>query len=128
MNIPFTVAGIIMVLTTAIHLFAGGPEYHAVYQSTLPTAHLASMAAVLWHAVTVNLMVFAGAYFWLARHPSLPLFVALTAMQIGWAGLFLFYGLTMLGTPWPMPQWVIFLVTPLISLAAVRRPAFLRTS
>ncbi len=121
MNIPITIAGAIMVLTTGVHVFAGGPEYHDVYQTVLPTAHLASMAAVLWHAITINLIVFAVAYFWLAQHPSRPLMIALAAMQIGWIGLFLFYGTSMLGSLWPMPQWVIFSATVLLTIYGARQ-------
>jgi hypothetical protein len=116
MNIPLTIAGAIMTLTAGIHVFAGGPEYHDAFQTVLPTPHLAAMSAVLWHAITVNLIVFAGAYFWLARHPSRPLMIALAAMQIGWTMLFVFYGTTMLGSLWPMPQWIIFGVTVLLTL------------
>ncbi len=121
MNIPLTLAGAIMVLTTGIHFFAGGPEYHDIYQDVLPTAHLAAMSAVLWHAITVNLIVFSGAYFWLARHPSRPLLITLAAMQIGWTALFIVYGTTMLGSLWPMPQWVIFLATVLLTIYGARQ-------
>lgn len=121
MNIPLTLAGTIMTLTAGIHVFAGGPEYHAVYQTVLPTAHLAAMSAVLWHAITINLIVFAGAYFWLSRHPSRPLLIALAAMQAGWTLLFLFYGATMLGSLWPMPQWVIFTATVLLTIYGLRQ-------
>ena len=33
----------------------------------------------------------------------------LTAIQTGFAALFLFYGQTMLGTVWVLAQWTIFL-------------------
>lgn len=121
MNIPHAIAAGLMILTAGIHVFAGGPEYHDAYQTILPNAHLASMAAVLWHAVTVNLIVFAVAFFWLMRHPSAPLAIALTVVQLGWAALFLFYGLTMLGSPWPMPQWAIFVAIPLLTLYGMRQ-------
>ncbi|MCK0094835.1 hypothetical protein MWU60_04590 [Yoonia sp. F2084L] len=122
MNRPLIIAACLMVLTTAIHVFAGGPEYHVIYQDVLPTAHLASMAAVLWHAVTINLLLLAAALFWLARHPNPALSVAVCAMQLGWAGLFLFYGIGMLGSPWAMPQWVIFLAIPLLTFYGTTRP------
>lgn len=121
MNIPLNLAGAIMVLTTAVHVFAGGPEYHDVYQTVLPTPHLAAMSAVLWHAITINLIVFAGAYFWLALYPSRPLLIAIVAMQTGWILLFLFYGVSMLGSLWLMPQWVIFLTVLLLSFYGAAR-------
>ena len=121
MNIPLATAAGLMTLTIGAHVFGGGPEYHAVYQQVLPTPHLSSMAAVLWHAVTISLAVFAAALIWLARNPSPPLAYAISAMQIGWAALFLFYGLTMLGSPWPMAQWTIFIIIPLLTLYGVRK-------
>lgn len=114
-----------MVLTFGIHVFAGGPEYHVAYQDTLPTAHLAAMAAVLWHAVSVNLLVIAAALLWLARYPNRALAFTLCVMQLGWAVLFLFYGITTLGSPWPMPQWVIFLATPLLTIYGSRQRAMI---
>lgn len=120
MNIPLVSAAGLMTLTVAAHVFGGGPQYHAPYQEILP-AQLASMAAVLWHAVTISLIVFAAALFWLVRHPSAPLAYAISAMQIGWAGLFLFYGLTMLGSPWPMAQWTIFIIIPLLTFYGIRQ-------
>lgn len=120
MNIPLAIAAGLMVLTIGAHVFGGGPEYHAAYQQVLPP-YLASMAAVLWHAVTISLTVFALALIWLIRHPSPPLAYAISAMQIGWAALFLFYGFTMLGSPWPMAQWTIFIIIPLLTLYGVRQ-------
>jgi hypothetical protein len=121
MNIPVAIAAGLMTLTIGAHVFGGGPEYHVVYQQVLPTQHLASMAAVLWHAVTVSLIVFLGALFWLVGHPSRPLAFAISAVQLGWAALFLFYGITMLGSVWPMPQWVIFIAIPLLTLYGTRQ-------
>ena len=123
MNIPLTLAAGLMALTAGIHVFAGGPEYHAIYQDILPTPYLASMAAVLWHAVTVNLIVFAAALLWLTARPSRGLAITISAMQLGWAVLFLYYGIGVLGSPWPMPQWVIFLIIPLLTLYGSRQAA-----
>ncbi|WP_341366176.1 hypothetical protein [Yoonia sp. BS5-3] len=121
MNIPYAAAGGLMLLTAGIHVFAGGPEYHSSFQTQLPNQHLASMAAVLWHAVTINLLVFAAAYLWLSKYPSTAVMAVVGVIQLGWAGLFLFYGITMLNSPWPMPQWVIFLAIPLLSLYGLHK-------
>ena len=121
MNIPIIICAAFMTLITGVHVIGGGPEYHAEYQSTLPTAHLTSMAGVLWHAITVNLAVMSVSLFWLARNPSAPLAAALSAIQIGWAVLFLYYGLTQLGSPWPMPQWIPFLLIPLLTFYGLRQ-------
>lgn len=122
MNIPLLIATVVTCLTVLLHIFGGGPQYHDAYQQVLTSPELAAMAAVLWHAVTVCLIVFAAALAWLARHPNRPLAIALSAMQFGWAALFVFYGITMLGTLWIMPQWVIFCAIPLLTLYGSRQP------
>ncbi|WP_368183897.1 hypothetical protein [Aestuariibius sp. HNIBRBA575] len=115
MSKPLIAVTALMALTTLVHVFLGGPEYADSFRATLPADHLRSMAMVLWHAVTVNLIVFTCAYAFLSRHQNLPLHYALAAIQIGWSGLFLWYGATMLGSIWPMPQWVIFVMAPALA-------------
>ncbi|MCC5960104.1 MAG: hypothetical protein JJU08_12275 [Rhodobacteraceae bacterium] len=108
-------ASALMGLTFLIHVFAGGPEVHDQLQTALHDDGLAAFAAILWHAVSVVLAVLAiGLWVLAARHdPSLE--GILSAIQIGFAALFVFYGLTRLGTLAPMPQWIIFLSIPALT-------------
>ena len=50
-----------------------------------------------------------------------PLFWMVFAALAGFAGMFLFYGLTDLGTLWPMPQWIIFLAVAGLMVWGERR-------
>ena len=67
------------------------------------------MSMVLWHAVTVMLAHLSLAYLWLARDPNAGLVHFTSAFQVGWSGLFIYYGLTIVGNLWVMPQWIGFL-------------------
>ena len=108
-------AAALMGATVLIHVFAGGPEVHAPLQAALPDPGLAAFAALLWHAVTVVLIVLAYGLWVLAGRRDPALEITLSGVQIGFAGLFLFYGLTRLGTVWDMPQWLIFLALPALT-------------
>ena len=122
MHRPTLIAAILMSLTLGVHVIAGGQEVHAGLQSALGNDGLRAFAAVLWHAVTVVLVVFAIALLWLAWHPNLALKATLGAVQAGFAVIFLFYDMTRLGTVWPMPQWIIFLIIPALTLLPTRQP------
>lgn len=105
----------LMAITFFIHVFSGGPEVHAPLQSALVDEGLAAYAALLWHAVSVVLAVLAAGLWILAQRNDLPLEAILSAIQLGFAGLFVFYGLTRLGSLQIMPQWIIFLVIPALT-------------
>lgn len=108
-------AAALMGATVLIHVFAGGADVHLPLQATLADSGLAAIAAVLWHAVTVVLIVLACGLWVLARRHDPALETVLAGIQIGFAALFLVYGLTRLGTVWDMPQWVIFLAIPALT-------------
>lgn len=108
-------AAALMGLTFFIHVFGGGPEVHDPLQAALTDPFLAAFAAVLWHAVTVVLAVLAGGLWVLAQRHDPALEVILSGIQLGFAALFVFYGLTRLGTMMPMNQWIIFLAIPALT-------------
>ena len=81
--------------------------------SGLPVG-LRAISAVLWHAVTVILLVMGAGAAWLAHRPEPGLALALIAICLGWSGLFLWYGRRMLGSVLPMPQWALFLPLALL--------------
>lgn len=108
-------AAALMGATVLIHVIAGGADVHAPLQAALPDPALAAFAAVLWHAVTVVLIVLAYGLWVLGGRRDPALETILSGVQIGFAALFLFYGLTRLGTVWDMPQWLIFLALPALT-------------
>ena len=108
-------AAALMGLTVLLHLFGGGPEVHAPLQAALTDPLLAAFATVLWHAVTVVLAVLAGGLWVLAQRRDPALEAILSGIQLGLAALFVFYGVTRLGTVMPMNQWIIFLAIPALT-------------
>jgi hypothetical protein len=108
-------AAALMGLTVLIHVFGGGPEVHDPLQVALSDPFLAAFAAVLWHMVTVALVVLAGGLWVLAKRHDSALEAILSGIQLGFAAVFVFYGLTRLGTVMPMNQWIIFLIIPALT-------------
>ena len=116
MNIPILVATGLMALTWIAHVFGGGPEINAPLQASDLPDYLRAMSGVLWHMATTCLTVFFFALAWLVRHPNAALTWVLSLVQLGWAGLFIYYGASQLGSLWPMPQWSVFLLIPALTL------------
>ncbi len=108
-------AATLMGLTVLLHIFGGGPEVHDPLQVALSDPFLAAIAAVLWHMVTWVLVVLAGGLWVLARRRDLALEAILSGIQLGFAALFVAYGLARLGTVIPMSQWIIFLIIPILT-------------
>ncbi|MGH1331689.1 MAG: hypothetical protein ACRBBK_12470 [Paracoccaceae bacterium] len=116
MNKPIFAAAIIMTATIFLHVIGGGEEVHVPMQAGGLSPFLAAFAAVLWHAVTVVLIIMALALFWLARHPNRPLALALIGLMLGWSAVFILYGAVRLGDLWQMPQWTIFTTVPALMI------------
>ena len=123
MRYPTLAAAILTAATFALHVWGGGPEFNQPLQASALPAELRAMSGVLWHAVSVELAVFAVALLWLARTPNLPMSVTLAAIQLGFAGLFLWYGYALLGSIWVLPQWTIFLTLAALILWGSREKA-----
>lgn len=85
-------AAALMGAAVLIHVFAGGPDVHAPLQAALPDNGLAAFAAVLWHGITVVLIVLGYGLWVLAGRRDLALEIVLSGIQIGFAALFLFLG------------------------------------
>ncbi len=110
------VAAALMTLTVLIHVFLGGPEVMDPIRASTLDPLVIAVTNVVWHAITLLLAIFAVALFWLSRHANRPLWALVLAMQVGFALIFLGYGIADLGTIWPMSQWVIFLGIPALML------------
>lgn len=115
LNIPHALTAGLMAGVVLLHIIGGGAEVHIPIQASELTPTLAAFSAVLWHAVTVALIAFTGALAWMAYRPNLPLAVAVVVIQLGWAGLFIFYGIQRLDQLMIMPQWIIFTILPALT-------------
>lgn len=109
-NKPVLIAGLTMALTFFVHIFAGGPElYGPLRASSLSTIEIATFC-VVWHFTSMQLFLLAVALFFLAKYPNLALFCFTLVTAIGFAALFIGYGIIDLGSIWLMPQWIAFAV------------------
>ncbi len=108
MNIPLLAAAVLSAATFGLHVIGGGAEFHVPIQAVDMPLPLRAVSAILWHFVSAMLFLQAIAFGWLALRPNMPLAWFLSAVQLCFAGLFLFYGLTMLGSIWVLLQWTIF--------------------
>lgn len=116
MNRIMFIAAVLMFITVFVHIFMGGPEIYYPMLAIVDPDLLHAFVSVLWHAVTVVLICITGALVYLSYRPNQALAVTVSAIQIGFAGLFIYYGLTELGSLSPMPQWSIFIIIPAITL------------
>jgi len=116
MNIALLLAAGLMSLTVLVHVFLGGPEIMPPVRKASIPAHVRAVMDVIWHGITVVLICIAGGLFWLTWHDNTALLWVLSAIQIGFGLLFLWYGARQLRNLWTMPQWVIFLGVPALSL------------
>lgn len=123
MNRPTAAAGILLAATTLIHLFAGEGDVHRPLRSLVGDGEMGLYASVLWHAVTVVLAAMSAALIWAARAPrDRQGVVWLVAAQcLGFAMLFIGYGLALAGTLWLAPQWTLFLAATGLTAAGLRR-------
>lgn len=113
-------AALLMTLTVLIHVFVGGAEVMDPIRASTLDPLVIAVTNVVWHAITLQLALFVVGLFWLVQHQSRPLVAMMLAMQLGFALIFLGYGIADLGTLWPMPQWIIFLGIPALMLMGER--------
>lgn len=116
-------AGAFSILTSALHVIGGGPEFHGpALQSTLPDQWKAAFSTI-WHGVTAILFL-NGAFLIFAalalRKNTLLLWLELL-VNFCIAALFFGYGLVRLGTVLELPQWLAFLaISTSVGLALYR--------
>ncbi|MFT6675807.1 MAG: hypothetical protein ACJAVM_002000 [Sulfitobacter sp.] len=116
MNAIFLGTAAVMGLTTGFHVFAGGPVIMRPIRHSELSKPVKAVADVLWHGITVVLAVMAVGLGWLAYQPNAALLWMICAVQFGFAALFIWYGLRHLGNLKQLPQWIVFLMVPMLSV------------
>lgn len=111
----------LMAVTVVAHVFGGGPEVNDIVSASSLPQTVRSLSSVVWHGITLMLVLATLALAYLARHENFALEVFLAAWQLGVAALFIGYGLTQLGTLWLMPQWIVFIAIPLLTYVGSQR-------
>lgn len=116
MNVVIFLAAGLMTATVFVHVFVGGPVIMTPLRAAQLPRLVLSVLDVVWHGVTATLICLAAGLFWLAWHENPPLLWMINAIQIGYGGLFIWYGITQLRSLWQMPQWIIFLGVPALTI------------
>jgi hypothetical protein len=116
MNIPVLVAAGLMSVTVFVHVLMGGPEIMTPLRAAGLPPLVRAVMDVVWHGVTVVLICSAAALFWLTWNQNMALTMTVSAISIGFAALFIWYGITQLNTLWQMPQWIVFLGVPALTI------------
>ncbi|MBT2131388.1 hypothetical protein [Aliiroseovarius lamellibrachiae] len=120
MNKFMIAATVLMFATFLAHVLGGGPEIHAPIQASDLSPYLRAISAVIWHAITIILLVFSVALAGLIKYPNRALERVIIAIQLGFASLFLFYGMRLLGNVIDMPQWIAFMLIPAVMVIGRR--------
>jgi hypothetical protein len=121
MNAWLLASGIAALLLDLIHVFPGGREIHRPMVASTLAIHERAVWSIVWHGVTVVLALGGIALIAAAVTPEQAMALAALpiAIFLGFAGLFLFYGLTRLGTVRTLPQWVPFLIISGLGIAGL---------
>ena len=121
MNKWITAAAALMGLTVTAHVFGGGPEVNDIVSASDLPPTVRALSSVVWHGITLMLVLSTAALVYLAKHnnPALEAFLAI--WQLGLAMMFIGYGVVQLGTIWPMPQWTVFIAMPVMTYLGSRR-------
>jgi hypothetical protein len=108
--------------TLGIHVLAGGPEVHDPLLAADLSVVQKAFVSILWHAVTVVLLINSAALLIAAVTPRLR--AGLTGLVIAhyfaYAALFIGYDLSRLGDLMALPQWIIFLILVVLAQPGLR--------
>lgn len=121
LNTPVLFAGLAMALTFLVHVFVGGPELYTPLRASNLSMVEWSTLSVVWHFVSMQLLLLAVVLLYLARYHNVGLFSFVLATTIGFALLFIGYGIIDLHSVLLMPQWIAFVVVAGLMLWGVRR-------
>ncbi|MFN3606773.1 MAG: hypothetical protein ACK4SS_06185, partial [Cypionkella sp.] len=108
MNKTMAAAAVLSAATFCLHVIDGGADVHTPIQTSDLEASLRAISAVIWHFVSLILLLQSVAFWVLTKRPNWELAWFLTAIQFGFGALFIYYGLTMLESIWTKPQRVVF--------------------
>ena len=120
-NTPMMIAAGLTALGAAVHIWMGTPEILSPVLASSLDLTVQAVLAVVWHAISALLIVFALATAWLVTHRNTALGITLLALNAGFVVLFLAYGVALLRSVWPMPQWILFTAIAAAMTLGLRR-------
>ena len=122
-NKTIAVAGVLSFGLFALHVTGGGQSALVPALESDASDLVKAFIAVSFHGVTVNLIICSFMLMMAARSEThrTVLTSLVIADYLAFAGLFLFYGITRLGTVFLMIPWTIFLLIADISAISLFR-------
>ena len=122
MNYFMLSAAVVMGVTSAVHIFLGTHEIVAPVMQ-IDTLHpvIRNVTLVVWHMVTLFLILSATAMFMLVRHANLGLSVFLIALHAGFAAIFLHVNITVFSAIFTLPQRTAFALVAALMGKALRQ-------
>ncbi len=123
MNYWLVPAGSLSLVTLLAHVFGGGPEIiQPMFESELDST-VKAVLGVVWHEITFMLGINGVALIWVARDVRYqkPIIWLISCQYFAFAILFIMYGLSLLGSLIPMPQWSVFLVISALAIAGLKK-------
>ena len=122
--IPKLIPAILMFLTLLAHVIGGAIDVHSPLYEAAGTPALMAYTSIIWHMISFTIFMFFLALLWIAYYPNRPTALLLSITQIGYAILFITYGITHLGNIWEMPQWSIFILIPALTMWNIKKTPF----
>jgi len=122
-NKTIAVAGVLSFGLFALHVTGGGQSALVPALESDASDLVKAFIAVSFHGVTVNLIICSFMLMMAARSEThrTVLTSLVIADYLAFAGLFLFYGITWLGTVFLMIPWTIFLLIAVVSAIGLFR-------
>lgn len=122
-NKTIAVAGVLSFGLFALHVTGGGQSALVPALESDASDLVKAFIAVSFHGVTVNLIICSFMLMMAARSEThrTVLTSLVIADYLAFAGLFLFYGITRLGTVFLMIPWTIFLLIAVVSAIGLFR-------
>jgi len=121
MSYWISAAGVLSLVFVMFHIFGGGSGVHEPLLNSAQSVELKGYVSVIWHGVTASMLLCAALFLIAAR--NLRLRKALTLVAVvqfaAFAALFIFYGLTRMGSVLVMPQWIGFLLIAGVALVGL---------
>ncbi len=123
MNKWILAAAIICGVTFFIHVIAGGIDVHNPLLESELSVELKAIISVLWHMISALFLINTVALYVASRSEKLRTgLVWLVSMQfIAMAAIFVFYGISRLGSPFAMGQWTIILFISVLAFVGLRK-------
>ncbi len=122
-NKTIAASGVLSLGLTALHVLGGGQSVHVPALESDASDMVKAFISVSFHGVTTNLLTCSVMLLiaaWSETHRTILTSLVITN-YLAFVALFLFYGVTRLGTIFAMMPWIVFLLVVVVSVIGLFR-------